>query len=207
VHLADGGEVSAHTVLIATGVAYRRLNVPGLDELTGRGVHYGAAVADAQSVSGQDVYVIGGANSAGQAAVYLARVARQVTLLVRADRLEKSMSQYLVDQIQAISNIRVELNSEVVAVSGEQHLEAITLANRAAGSEKQVTADFLFVFIGAYPHTDWVGEAIARDDRGFIVSGPELRRDGIRAGHWTGSRCRSRRPAGVFVAAMCADPR
>jgi thioredoxin reductase (NADPH) len=179
VRLAGGGDVSAHTVLIATGVAYRRLDVPGLDELTGRGVHYGAALADAQNVSGQDVYIVGGANSAGQAAVYLARFARQVTLVVRADRLEKSMSRYLIDQVQAIPNIRVQLNSELVAVSGEERLEAITTANRAANSKKQLTADFLFVFIGAHPHTDWVGEAIARDDRGFIVSGPELRRDGI----------------------------
>jgi thioredoxin reductase (NADPH) len=126
----------------------------------------------------RDVYLIGGANSAGQAAVYFARFARRVTLLVRADRLEKSMSHYLIAQIQAIPNIRVELNSEVVAAAGEDHLEAITIANRAAGSDKQLGADFLFVFIGAYPHTDWVGEAIARDDRGFIVSGPDLVRDG-----------------------------
>ncbi len=180
VSLVGGGELSAHCVLIATGVAYRRLNVPGLEKLTGRGVHYGAAVSEVQSVSGKDVYLIGGANSAGQAAVYFARSARQVTLLVRADRLEKSMSQYLIDQIRAIPNIRVELNSEVVAVSGEEHLDALTIANRGAGTEKQQqTADFLFVFIGAYPHTDWVGDTIARDDRGFIVSGPELRRDGI----------------------------
>jgi thioredoxin reductase (NADPH) len=178
VRLAGGGELSAHTVLIATGVAYRRLNVPGLDKLTGRGVYYGAALAEAHNASGQDVYLIGGANSAGQAAVYFARFARQVTLLVRADRLEKSMSHYLIDQIRAIQNIRVELNSEVVAASGQDHLEAITINNRATGSEAQVAADFLFVFIGAYPHTDWVGEAIARDDRGFIVSGPDLVRDG-----------------------------
>jgi len=125
--------------------------------------------------------LVGGANSAGQAAVYLARFGRQVTLLVRADRLEKSMSQYLVDQLRAIPNIRVELNSEVVAVSGEEHLATVTIADRAVGSERQQTADFLFVFIGAYPHTDWVGEAIACDERGFILSGPELRRSGAAA--------------------------
>jgi thioredoxin reductase (NADPH) len=178
VRLAGGGELSGHSVLIATGVTYRRLNAPGLEELTGRGVHYGAALGEAQSVSGQDVYLIGGANSAGQAAVYLARFARQVTLVVRADRLEKSMSHYLVDQLRAIPNIRVRLNSEVAAASGEEHLETITIADRVAGSEERVAADFLFVFIGAYPHTDWLGEAIARDDRGFIVSGAELLRDG-----------------------------
>ncbi len=178
VHLAGGGELSAHTVLIATGVDYRRLTAPGLEKLTGRGVYYGAALGEAQSVSGQDVYLIGGANSAGQAAVYFARFARQVTLLVRAGRLEKGMSQYLIEQIRAIPNIRVELNSEVAAASGEEHLESIAIASRAAGSEHQVAADFLFVFIGAYPHTDWLGEAIARDDRGFIISGSELLRDG-----------------------------
>jgi len=165
-------------VLIATGVDYRRLTAPGLEKLTGRGVYYGAALGEAQSVSGQDVYLIGGANSAGQAAVYFARFARQVTLLVRAGRLEKGMSQYLIEQIRAIPNIRVELNSEVAAASGEEHLESIAIASRAAGSEHQVAADFLFVFIGAYPHTDWLGEAIARDDRGFIISGSELLRDG-----------------------------
>jgi thioredoxin reductase (NADPH) len=179
IRLAGGGELTAHSIVIATGVAYRRLDVPGLERLTGRGVYYGAALAEAQSVSGQDVYLVGGANSAGQAAVYFARFARQVTILVRADRLEKSMSTYLVDQIRAVPNIRVQLNSEVVAASGEDHLEGITIADRTSGSERQVAADFLSIFIGAYPHTDWLGEAIARDERGFIVSGPELLRDGV----------------------------
>jgi thioredoxin reductase (NADPH) len=165
--------------LIATGVAYRRLNVPGVEALTGRGVYYGAALADGQNVSGRDVYLVGGANSAGQAAVYLARFARQVTVLVRADRLEKSMLHYLIEQIRAIANIRVQLNSEVVSASGEDHLESITVADRVAASEQRLPADFLFVFIGAHPHTDWVGDSIARDERGFILSGPELLRDGV----------------------------
>src|SRR5207248_5309713 len=117
----------------------------------------------------------------GQAAVYLARFARQVTLLVRADQLEKSMSHYLIDQVRAIENIRIELNSAVVAAAGDEHLESITIADRASGSERIVTADFLFIFIGAYPHTEWVGDAIARDERGFILSGAELLRDGIAA--------------------------
>jgi thioredoxin reductase (NADPH) len=142
-------------------------------------VYYGAALAEAQSLSGQDVYLVGGANSAGQAAVYFARFARQVTLLVRADRLEKSMSTYLINQIRALPNIRVQVNSEVVAASGEDHLEELTIANRVTGSEQHVPADFLSVFIGAYPHTDWLADGIARDDRGFIVSGPELLRDAI----------------------------
>jgi thioredoxin reductase (NADPH) len=184
VRLAGGAELSAHTVLVATGVAYRRLDVPGVARLTGQGVYYGAALAEAQNVSGQEVYLVGGANSAGQAAVYLARFARQVTLLVRADRLEKSMSQYLVDQVRATPNINVRLNSEVVEAFGEEHLEAITVADRAAGTEGRVSADFLFVFIGAYPNTEWMGDAVARDERGFIFSGADLLRDGI-APRWT----------------------
>jgi thioredoxin reductase (NADPH) len=178
VHLAGGGTLSAHSVIVATGVEYRRLGAPGIERLTGRGVYYGAALAESQSVSDQEVYIVGGANSAGQAAVHFARYARQVTLIVRADRLEKSMSQYLIDQLHARPNIRVMLESEVVAACGEEHLEALTIANRAEKSETQVPADFLFVFIGAYPHTAWLGESIARDDRGFVLSGLDLLRDG-----------------------------
>jgi thioredoxin reductase (NADPH) len=179
VQLANGAELSAHSVLIATGVAYRRLSAPGLEELRGRGVYYGAALAEAPAVAGQDVYLVGGANSAGQAAVYLSRFARRVTLLVRADRLEKSMSQYLIGQIQAIPTIRVLLNREVLAADGSEHLEAITVADRAAGTEERIPADFLFVFIGAFPNTDWVQESVARDDRGFILSGVDLLHDGV----------------------------
>ncbi|HEY1293236.1 MAG TPA: FAD-dependent oxidoreductase [Chloroflexota bacterium] len=183
VRLAGGGALSAHTVLVATGVDYRRLEAPGVERLTGRGVYYGAAISEAQSLSDQDVYLVGGANSAGQAAVYFARFARQVTLVVRADRLEKSMSQYLVDQVYSTPNIRVELNSEVIAARGDEHLEGLTIGNRADGSETQVTCDFLSVFIGAYPHTDWLGASVARDERGFILSGSDLGRGGT-ADRW-----------------------
>ncbi len=178
VHLAGGGTLGAHSVIVATGVDYRRLEAPGVEELTGRGVYYGAALAEAQNVAGQDVYLVGGANSAGQAAVYFARFARQVSLVVRADRLEKGMSQYLVDQIRATPNIRVLVNSEVAAACGEEHLDSLTIANRLEHSEAQVAADFLFVFIGAHPHTEWLGASIARDDRGFILAGPDLLHDG-----------------------------
>jgi thioredoxin reductase (NADPH) len=143
-------------------------------------VYYSAALAEAHNVAGQHVYLVGGANSAGQAAVYLSRFARQVTLLVRADRLEKGMSQYLVDQVHAIPNIHVRLQSEIAAASGEEHLESITIRD-GDGSQAEVAADFLFVFIGAFPHTNWVGEAIARDERGFIRSGAEVVRDGATA--------------------------
>jgi thioredoxin reductase (NADPH) len=179
VHLAGGGTLSAHSVIVATGVDYRRLEAPGIDKLTGRGVYYGAALAEAQSVSDQDVYLVGGANSAGQAALHFAGYARQVNLVVRADRLEKSMSQYLVDRINEHPIIRVLVNSEVVEACGDEHLECLTIADRLGGSEKQVSADFLFVFIGAHPHTEWLGASIARDDRGFILSGHDLSREGV----------------------------
>jgi thioredoxin reductase (NADPH) len=180
IHLEDGGTLSAHSVIVATGCNYRRLEASGIEELTGRGVYYGAALAEAQNVAGQDVYVIGGANSAGQAAVHFARFARQVTLICRADRLEKSMSHYLIEQVHARPNIRVLLDSAVAAAHGDEHLESLTIANHAGGSEERVAADFLFVFIGAYPHTQWVDESIARDEHGYILTGSDLLRDGAR---------------------------
>ncbi len=175
VRLTSGEALSAHSVLIATGVAYRRLTAPGVEALTGRGVYYGAALAEANNVADQDLYLVGGANSAGQAALHLADRARQVTLVVRAHTLEKSMSRYLTQRIEASPRIRVRLNSEVSAAHGDAHLEAITIADHLTGSDEQVDTNVLFVFIGAFPHTDWVGEQIARDDRGFILSGAELR--------------------------------
>jgi thioredoxin reductase (NADPH) len=202
VRLAGGAELSAHTVLVATGVAYRRLSAPGIERLSGQGVYYGAALSEAQNVSGQNVYLVGGANSAGQAAVYLARFARQVTLVVRADRLDKGMSQYLVDQVRAVPNIHVRLSSDVVAAFGNEHLEELSIADRAVGSEERVPAAFLFVFIGAYPNTEWMGDAIARDERGFIVSGADLLRDGVSPA-WTLERepfLLETSAPGVFVA-------
>jgi thioredoxin reductase (NADPH) len=183
IRLTSGAELSAHAVLIATGVAYRRLNVPGVERLTGQGVYYGAALAEASNAAGQDVYLVGGANSAGQAAVYLSRFARRVTLAVRADRLEKGMSRYLIDQIRATPNVRVRLTAEVVEAFGEDHLEAIALAEPFAMTVERLAADLMFVFIGAYPNSDWVGDAIARDERGFIISGPDVLRSGHGA-HW-----------------------
>jgi thioredoxin reductase (NADPH) len=183
VRLADGGTLSAHSVIIATGVDYRRLEAPGIERLTGRGVYYGAALAEAQSVSDQVVYLVGGANSAGQAALHFAGYARQVNLVVRADRLEKSMSRYLVDRIVEHPKIRVLLNSEVVEACGDDHLEGLTVADRLEGSETRFPADFVFVFIGAHPHTAWLGASIARDERGFVLSGPDLLREGA-SPHW-----------------------
>ena len=187
VRLSGGGELSSHTVLIATGVSYRRLEAPGFQDFVGRGIYYGASVAEAQGTRDQEVYIIGGANSAGQAAVYFSRFARSVTLLVRADSLEKSMSRYLIDQISAIPNITVSVCCEVVAAHGDGHLETITIADRATGREEQTPANFLFVLIGASPHTEWIGAEVARDAQGFIIAGADLLRDGV-APRWAATR-------------------
>jgi thioredoxin reductase (NADPH) len=187
VRLSSGAELSSHAVLIATGVSYRRLEAPGFEQFVGRGIYYGASVAEAQGTRGQDVYIIGGANSAGQAAVYFSRFARSVTLLVRADSLEKSMSRYLVEQIRVIPTIKVRVCCEVVAAGGATHLETITIADRASGREEETPANFLFVLIGAYPHTEWIGAAVARDAQGFILSGADLLRDGV-SPRWAAER-------------------
>jgi thioredoxin reductase (NADPH) len=187
VRLSSGAELSSHAVLIATGVSYRRLDAPGFQELEGRGVYYGAGVAEAQRLRAQDVYLVGGANSAGQAAVYFSRFARRVTLVVRADGLESGMSHYLIEQIRALPTIQVRLRSEVVAAEGGAHLETITVADRDTGHEEVVPTNFLFVMIGASPHTEWIGEAVARDAQGFILAGAELLRGGEHT-PWTAER-------------------
>jgi len=187
VRLSSGAELSSHAVLIATGVSYRRLEAPGFEQFVGRGIYYGASVAEAQGTRNQDVYIIGGANSAGQAAVYFSRFARSVTLLARAERLEKSMSRYLIEQIRAIPTITVRVCCEVVAAGGASHLETITIADRRSDKEEEMPANFLFVLIGAYPHTEWIGEAVARDAQGFILSGADLLRDGV-APRWAAER-------------------
>jgi thioredoxin reductase (NADPH) len=174
VRFADGGEVVGHAVLLATGIAYRRLDVPGAEALTGRGLFYGSAVTEASACAGDDIFIVGGANSAGQAAVYLARHARRVTMLVRASSLQKSMSHYLVRQIAEIPNIEVRLDTEVIGVDGVDHLEALSLCNRARGTSETVRAGYLFVFLGAAPRTDWLEGVVARDARGFVLTGPDL---------------------------------
>jgi thioredoxin reductase (NADPH) len=175
-------EIEARTVLVATGVSYRMLEAPGLGGLAGRGVYYGATASEARLCENDDVYVVGAANSSGQAALNLARYARRVTLVVRADALEKSMSQYLVERIRGSENIEVRLQTEVVEGRGDDHLQAITLADRSAGSEEEVPTNWLFVFIGASPRTDWLGAEVARDEKGFVVTGHDLlsRKDGPR---------------------------
>jgi thioredoxin reductase (NADPH) len=179
---ADGSEIEARAVLIATGVSYRLLDAPGLEALTGRGVYYGATASEALLVENDDVYVVGAANSAGQAALNLARYARRVVMLVRSDSLEKSMSKYLVERIRGAENIEVRLQTEVVAGRGDDHLEAITVADRASGAEEEALTNWVFVFIGASPRTDWLGAGVARDAKGFLVTGPDLlaRKEGPR---------------------------
>ena len=185
VTFADGTFIDAHTVILATGVSYRQLHAPGLDELTGRGVYYGSALTEASACLGQDVYVVGGANSAGQAAVYLSRHAKSVTILVRGSSLERSMSYYLIKQIEDIPAISVRTCTEVVAAEGEEHLERLVLCNTANGDSETVDAELLFLFIGAAPLTDWLDGVVARDSRGFVVAGPDLSVGGQRPRGWT----------------------
>jgi thioredoxin reductase (NADPH) len=174
VQFAGSGEIEARAVIVATGVSYRRLEAGGLPELTGRGVYYGANAGDASQCEGDDVYIVGAANSAGQAALNLARFAKRVVVVVRAATLEATMSQYLVERILSAPNVEVRYRSEVVACRGEGHLEALTLADRASGTEEEVSATWLFVFVGASPRTEWLGDGIARDDKGFVVTGQDL---------------------------------
>ncbi len=184
VRFDDGGEVVAHSVLLATGISYRKLEVPGADELTGRGLFYGSAATEGPACAGDEVYIVGGANSAGQAAVFFAHHARRVTMLVRASSLEASMSHYLVRQIAEVPTIDVRLDSEVSAVEGDGHLEALTVRNRADGTEETMKAGHLFVFIGAAPRTEWLDGVVARDRRGFVLTGPDLMVEGRRPRGW-----------------------
>jgi thioredoxin reductase (NADPH) len=182
VQLADGREVSCHVCLVAVGVSYRRLDTPGVDRLTGAGVYYGAALTEAKSCAEEDVFIVGGANSAGQAAMYFSKYARQVTMVVRGDSLEKSMSKYLIDQIAGTSNIKVKTNCQVVEASGDTRLECLRLSGPRG--EEMCRASGLFIFIGAAPKTDWLPESIMRDANGFVLSGPDLSIDGKLPKSW-----------------------
>jgi thioredoxin reductase (NADPH) len=186
VRLADGKEVSCRVVLIAVGVNYRRLDVPGLDQFTGAGVYYGAAMTEAVSCKDEDVYIVGGANSAGQAAMYFSKYARKVTMLVRGQSLESSMSKYLIDQIAGTSNIVVETNTRVVGAAGDQRLSSITLATPLGESVRPASS--LFIFIGAAPNTGWLPEGVMRDPNGFVLSGRDVMIEGRLPKTWKEDR-------------------
>jgi thioredoxin reductase (NADPH) len=203
VTLADGSEVSCYAMIVTTGVSYRRLDVPGADRLTGAGVYYGAAQTEAFSCKDEDVYIVGGANSAGQAAMFFSNQARRVVMLCRGDDLRKSMSEYLVSQIEDRENIEVRLNTNVVAVEGEEHLESISIKNSETGETETAPVSSLFIFIGAAPKTDWLNGVVERDERGFILSGPDLSRNGKRPKGWALDRdpfLLETNVPGVFVA-------
>lgn len=171
VKLGDGSELCCRALLITTGVSYRRLQAKGIDQLTGAGVYYGAAMTEGESVKGQDVYIVGGANSAGQAAMYFSRYAKNVIMLVRGESLASSMSQYLIDQIGATDNIQVWTRTVAREAIGSARLEKLVLARDDGHKLETVEASALFILIGAMPHTDWLGGAVARDQHGFILSG------------------------------------
>ena len=203
IYLSSGQEIVTRSILLATGVAYRRLDIPGIDTLTGSGVYYGAAMTEAISCREESVYVIGGANSAGQAAMYLANFAAKVTMLVRGTSLADTMSKYLIDQISSTPNIVVRVCCQVVGVEGEGNLTGITVRDAQSGELEQLPATALFIFIGAQPGTEWLGDLVETDERGFILSGSDLLKDGRRPRGWT----RSRNPhyletsaPGIFVA-------
>ena len=174
VKLADGKELGCRALLIATGVSYRQIQAKGIEKLTGAGVYYGSAMSEGKSVKGHDVFIVGGANSAGQAAMYLSQFAKTVTILIRGESLSSSMSKYLIDQIGATVNIQVWTNKEVKETIGTDRLEKLVLWSGDRHTTETVEAKALFIFIGAQPHTEWLGDIIARDEHGFILSGPDI---------------------------------
>jgi thioredoxin reductase (NADPH) len=203
VRFADGDTIDAHAVVLATGVSYRQLGAPGVRDLTGRGVFYGSAMSEATECADQDIYIVGGANSAGQAAVYFAKRARLVTILVRSPTLESSMSYYLVQQIANIPNIRVRTCTEVIEAQGDEHLERLTLRDNRTGVTEVVDAQWVFIFIGAAPRTEWLDGVVIRDKHGFVPSGPDIPLAGSRPLGWTADRAPyhlETNVPGVFVA-------
>jgi thioredoxin reductase len=184
--LSDGGVLTSRTVVIATGAAYRRLGIASLEALQGRGVFYGAGASEAPAMRGRDVFVAGGGNSAGQAALYMAKWANRVTILVRGQSLAESMSEYLLREIGATPNVDVCYRVRVADATGTSHLESLTLEDTASGSRRSIHADALFILIGSQPRTQWLGESLARDQQGFILTGPDL--PGDTTAHWPAGR-------------------
>jgi thioredoxin reductase (NADPH) len=188
IKLADGGEISCHALMIASGVQWKRLVAPGIDRLQGAGVYYGGGATEALSCKGEIVYVVGGANSAGQAAMNFAKYADRVVILVRGDSLSSTMSQYLIDQIKEVPNIQLWAHASVAEAHGETHLEEISVLCSDTNKVERVPANAMFIFIGALPRTDWLGNVVERDERGFILTGPDLIRDSQRPKGWTPDR-------------------
>jgi len=186
--LADGSELSCHTLMIATGVQWRRLEAPGIDRLQGAGVYYGGGATEALSCKGEVVYIVGGANSAGQAAMNFAKYAERVVILVRGASLASTMSQYLIDQIERTPNIQLWTHANVAEVHGETHLEEVSVLCSDTNKVERVPASAMFIFIGALPRTDWLNNIVERDERGFILTGPDLIRDGQRPKGWAPGR-------------------
>ena len=203
VKLDDGSSVAARAVLLATGVSYRRLPAEGADDFLGKGVYYGSATTQAADCEGQQVVIVGGANSAGQAAVFFARYAAQVTMVVRGPGLERSMSHYLIEQIAGIPNIEVRTCSELIAVQGDGHLDRAVVRNTQTGVDDEIFCAHVFAFIGAQPFTDWLPDTVARDPGGFVLTGTELSPGGKVPENWPLDRApyllESSLP-GVFVA-------
>lgn len=185
VTLEDGSEIACHALVIAVGLSYRKLDVPGMDQLTGAGVYYGASITEAISCRDQGIFIVGAGNSAGQAAVYLAGYASKVTLLVRGESLGAKMSQYLVERIGTIPNIEVRLHTDVTAVDGNGHIESITHLDHQSGKEEAEPAGALFIFTGALPCTDWLQDVVQLDEHGFVLAGPQLVHDGKQPKGWS----------------------
>jgi thioredoxin reductase (NADPH) len=185
IKLADGNELSCHTLMIATGVQWRRLDAPGVDKLQGAGIYYGGGATEALSCKDETVYIVGGANSAGQAAMNFAHYAKKVFMLVRGSSLAATMSQYLIDQIKETPNIEIWAHASIAEVHGDLRLEEISVLCSDTNKVERVKANSMFIFIGALPRTDWLGELVERDERGFILTGPDLIFDGKRPKGWT----------------------
>src|SRR6185369_16048932 len=181
---ADGNEISCHALMIATGVQWRRLDAPGVDRLQGAGIYYGGGSTEALSCKGEIVYVVGAANSAGQAAMNFARFAERVVILVRGSSLSSTMSQYLIEQIQQTPNVQIWAHASVAEAHGDGHLEEISVLCTDTNKVERVRANAMFIFIGALPRTDWLSGVVERDDRGFILTGPDLIRVGEHPKGW-----------------------
>ena len=185
IKLADGNEISCHALMIASGVQWRRLDAPGIDKLQGAGVYYGGGATEALTCKGETVYVVGGANSAGQAAMNFSKYAARVVILVRGESLSATMSQYLIDQIKGTPNIALWTHASVAEVHGDTHLEEVSVLCSDTDKIERVPANAMFIFIGALPRTDWLGDVVERDERGFILTGPDLLWEGARPKGWT----------------------